>query len=166
MPCYVAALFGIKALKYKVMSKGFYAVGVYRPKTEVNIGTLWRTANILGASLIFTVGVRYRKQSSDVLHTPKDIPLMHFEDVEDLVRHLPYGCRLIGVELEERARMSHEHEHPEQGCYLLGAEDNGLPKKVIERCHSLIKLPGERSLNVAVAGSLVMYDRWRYFAAT
>ena len=117
-------------------------------------------------SLIFTVGVRYRKQPSDVLHTPKDIPLMHFEDIEDLVRHLPYGCRLIGVELEERARMSHEYGHPDQGCYLLGAEDNGLPKKVIERCHSLIKLPGERSLNVAVAGSLVMYDRWRYFAAT
>src|SRR5690606_34424192 len=69
----------------KIMSKGFYAIGVYRPKTEVDIGTLWRTANILGASLIFTVGVRYKRQSSDVLNTPKHIPLIHFEDVEDLV---------------------------------------------------------------------------------
>jgi len=144
------------------MSKGFYAIGVYRPKTEVDIGTLWRTANILGASLIFTVGVRYKRQSSDVLNTPKHIPLIHFEDVEDLVKHLPYGCRLIGVELDDQAEMSHEYEHPVQGCYLLGAEDNGLPKKVIERCHALIKLPGEISLNVAVAGSLVMYDRWRH----
>ena len=145
------------------MSRGFYAIGVYKPKKEVNIGTLWRTANILGASLIFTVGVRYRKQSSDVLNTPRHVPLMHFDDIEDLVRHLPWGCRLIGVELDDRARMSHQYTHPDQGCYLLGAEDNGLPKQVIERCHSLIKLPGDKSLNVAVAGSLVMYDRWRQF---
>ncbi|MFV1872286.1 MAG: TrmH family RNA methyltransferase [Oleiphilus sp.] len=42
---------------------------------------------------------------------------------------------------------------------LLGAESSGLPNKVFERCHSLIKLPGEFSLNVASAGSIVIYDR-------
>lgn len=46
-----------------------------------------------------------------------------------------------------------------QACYLLGAEDNGLTKEAISKCQELVYLPGERSLNVAVAGSIVLYDR-------
>ncbi|HRH68887.1 MAG TPA: RNA methyltransferase [Flavobacteriales bacterium] len=140
---------------------GFFAIGVHNPKTEANVGTLWRTANIFGAAFIFTVGRRYRKQASDTLKTPRHIPLFHFANVRDLVDHLPQACRLIGVELDATARMSHQYAHPQTGCYLLGAEDNGLPLTVVERCHSLIRLPGERSLNVAVAGSMVIYDRWQ-----
>jgi tRNA G18 (ribose-2'-O)-methylase SpoU len=41
----------------------------------------------------------------------------------------------------------------------LGAEDNGLTKKAIEKCHYLVKFKSEKSLNVSVAGSIVLYDR-------
>ena len=44
-------------------------------------------------------------------------------------------------------------------AYLLGAEDNGLTKAAIEKCHALVKFKSEMSLNVAVAGSIVLYDR-------
>ncbi len=141
--------------------RGFFSIGVYGPKTEMNIGTLWRTANIFGASFIYTVGRRYKKQATDTLHTPKHIPLFHFASVEDLYEHLPHGCRLVGVELTPEAQASHRYAHPQQCCYLLGAEDNGLPQRVVDKCHDLIRLPGERSLNVAVAGSMVVYDRWQ-----
>jgi tRNA G18 (ribose-2'-O)-methylase SpoU len=50
--------------------------------------------------------------------------------------------------------------HPKRCIYLLGAEDNGLPREVMDRCHKLIQLPGRSCFNVAVAGSLVMYDRY------
>ncbi|RZJ99745.1 MAG: TrmH family RNA methyltransferase, partial [Flavobacterium sp.] len=40
-----------------------------------------------------------------------------------------------------------------------GAEDHGLSSKVIARCHHLVKFKSQKSLNVAVAGSIVMYDR-------
>ena len=45
--------------------------------------------------------------------------------------------------------------------YLLGAEDVGLPTAVLRACHETISLSAENyaSYNVAVAGSLVMYDR-------
>lgn len=52
-----------------------------------------------------------------------------------------------------------EFKHPKQGCYILGAEDSGLPLDVIEECTKIVKLPGERSLNLAVAGSIVLFDR-------
>ena len=54
-----------------------------------------------------------------------------------------------------------DFEHPPNAVYLLGAEDVGLPTAVLRACHETISLSAENyaSYNVAVAGSLVMYDR-------
>ena len=43
----------------------------------------------------------------------------------------------------------------------LGSEDNGVPNSVVRSCHHVVSLDCERyaSYNVAVAASLVMYDR-------
>jgi tRNA G18 (ribose-2'-O)-methylase SpoU len=139
--------------------RGFFGIGVYHPKTEVNIGTLWRTANILGAAFVYTIGPRYRRQSSDTLQTPRHVPLYNYETMEDLRDHLPDACPLVGVELTEAAMDLRDFKHPERACYLLGAEDHGLPPQVMATCHYLVKLRGDHSMNVAVAGSIVLYHR-------
>lgn len=139
--------------------RGFFAVGVYQPKNQVNIGTLWRTASIMGAAFIFTIGRRYKEQNSDTRKTPRHTPLFHFQDVEDLRGHLPSSCLLVGVEMGERAQNIRDFAHPERACYMLGAEDNGIPEEVQGRCHRLLKLDGEASMNVSVAGSIVIYHR-------
>ncbi len=141
------------------MAKGFFAIGVYHTKTKINIGTLWRTANLLGASFIYTVGRRYKKQGSDTMNTPDTMPLFHFNTIEDLHKHLPHSCPLIGIELDKDAKPLKGYKHQKRACYLLGAEDHGLPLKVLDVCHEIIKLEGEYSMNVAVAGSLVLYHR-------
>lgn len=143
------------------MSRGFYAIGVWHPKNSLNIGTLWRTANLFDASFVFTVGRRYRDQSSDTLKTPRHVPLFHFGDLADLKEHLPWSAPLVGVELVDGATPIQQVRHPERAVYLLGAEDHGLPDKELEQCHSVIVLPGKRSLNVSTAGALVMFHRWQ-----
>lgn len=137
----------------------FYGIGIMQATQVVNIGTLWRSAYIMGASFIFTVDRKYKKQSSDVVTTPSRIPLFHYHDLDDLKAHLPNGAPLIGVELSEEATFVHHYEHPKRAVYLLGSETNGLSRKTLAECHQLIKLPGDFSLNVAVAGSIVMHDR-------
>lgn len=139
--------------------EGYYAIGVYRGKNEHNIGTLWRSAYILGAAYVFTVGKRYKKQSSDVLKTWARIPLFHYYDFDALMENIPYDCRLIGVEMTDDAKYLSEFEHPKRAIYLLGAEDEGLPQEILDRCHFKVKLPGNNSLNVAIAGSIVSHDR-------
>lgn len=139
--------------------RGFFAIGIDHGKTVANLGTLWRSANLFGAAFIFTVGHRYRTQASDTLKTPRHVPLFHFETVADLVEHLPHSCPLVGVELDPKARPIGNFAHPERACYLLGAEDYGLTKAAIAACHQLVQLPGRYSMNVAVAGSIVMFDR-------
>lgn len=138
---------------------GYFAIGVFNAKTDHNIGTLWRSAYILGAAYIFTVGKRYKKQTSDVLKTWARIPYFHYDSIEDLLNNIPYDCRLIGVELNDTAEWLHEFAHPLRGIYLLGSEDQGLPESVQEKCHFTVKLPGNSSLNVAVTGSIVLHDR-------
>ena len=76
---------------------GYCAIGVYNAKTEHNLGTLWRSAYILGAAYIFTVGKRYKKQTSDVLKTWARIPYFHYDTMEDLLENITYDCHLMCV---------------------------------------------------------------------
>jgi len=138
---------------------GYFGIGIYNAKIGTNIGTLWRSANIFGASLIFTIGRRYKTQSSDTMKTPNHIPLFEYENFETFYDNLAWACPLVGVEITERAHAIQRFIHPKKCVYLLGAEDNGIPESIINRCHSVIALPGDYYLNVAVAGSIVMYDR-------
>lgn len=138
---------------------GYSAIGIYKHKTEHNIGTLWRSAYVLGASYIFTIGKKYKKQTSDVMRTWSRIPLFHYDELEGLLNNIPYDCRLVGVEIDERAVPLADFVHPKRAIYLLGSEDSGLPEEVRSKCHFLVRLPGNSSLNVAVTGSIVLNDR-------
>jgi tRNA G18 (ribose-2'-O)-methylase SpoU len=138
---------------------GYCAIGILYHKRGYNIGTLWRSAYILGASYIFTIGTKYKKQTSDVLKTWSRIPLFHYDDFDEFRKNIPYDCRLIGIELSDKAIPLKTFKHPKRAIYLLGAEDSGLPQKVLEQCHEVIQLPGSYSLNVAVTGSIVLTDR-------
>lgn len=143
------------------MTRGYFAVGICGGKTPENLGTLWRSASLYGAAFVFTVGKRYTAQASDTPNTPRHTPLFHFDDVEDLVAHLPFGCPLVGVEMADRARPLGRYGHPKRAAYLLGAEDTGLSAAQMLRCHDLVQIETVQpySLNVAVAGSLVLHDR-------
>lgn len=141
------------------MSRGYCGIGIFGPKNSMNMGTLWRSALLLDASYIFTIGQRYKKQPSDVYASARHMPLFTYQSFDEFYGRLPYNCRLVGIELDDRATEIRQYKHPERAVYLLGAEDHGLPPSVISRCHDIIRLPGERSMNVATAGSIVLFDR-------
>lgn len=139
---------------------GYFGIGVYHNKAEVNIGTLMRSAYQLGAAFVFTVGRRYRgEQSSDTHKTWRHIPLYHYADMQELLASAPYSCPIVGIEMGGQDLAA--FEHPQRCIYLLGAEDHGLPGSVLEDCYAVVSLQAVRqpSYNVAVAGSIVMYDR-------
>lgn len=142
--------------------RGFFAMGIYRPKHEVNVGSLWRTAHLYGAAFVFTVGRRYSAQSSDTVKTPHSTPLFHFSTVDDLVEHLPWSTPLVAAELDPRAVSLPRFTHPMRAAYILGAEDAGIPQDELDKCHMLVQIPSvmPQSMNVANAGSIIAYDRY------
>jgi tRNA G18 (ribose-2'-O)-methylase SpoU len=137
--------------------RGFCAIGVWHAKTSVNIGTLVRSARILGADFVFTIGRRYKHQSSECKHG-RHIPILHFDTTDAWRQAMPANARLVAVELADGATNLVDFDHPQRAIYLLGAEDHGLTADMMRGCQ-VVRLDGDFSLNVAVAGSIVLYDR-------
>jgi len=141
------------------LEQGFFGIGIQNGKTPENLGVLWRSAQNMGASFIFTIGNRYAKQACDTHKAVGAMPYFHYETFDDFFNNLPKGAMLVGVELDEKAVQIETFEHPRRCVYLLGAEDHGLSKIAKEKSHFLVKFKSILSLNVSVAGSIVMYDR-------
>jgi len=141
------------------LEQGFFGIGIQNGKTPENLGVLWRSAQNMGASFIFTIGNRYSKQACDTHKAVGAMPYFHYDTFEDFYEHLPKGAMLVGVELNEKAFSLEEFKHPRRCVYLLGAEDHGLSNEAMEKAHYLVKFNSILSLNVSVAGSIVMYDR-------
>jgi tRNA(Leu) C34 or U34 (ribose-2'-O)-methylase TrmL len=139
--------------------RGYFGIGIYMPKTSENIGTLWRSAMNFGASFMFSIGTRAMiRQPSDTILSFRHIPFYVYPDWDSFQQ--PTDCFLIGVEQCEKSVPIKTFEHPQRACYILGSEDGGLPAKVIEYCTGgIIQIATPMCLNVAVAGSIVMFDR-------
>lgn len=147
----------------------FFAIGIMHAKTSDNIGTLFRSALNFGAAYIYTVNRRYSRQSSDTQNTAATLPLFHYESVSELKQHLPHDCRLVGIDCNVPNRVVENldvYQHPKRCVYLLGAEDHGLTREELDACHQIVSIPTcpvtntGGSLNVASAGTIIMYDRF------
>ena len=141
--------------------RGYFGIGIYNGKTIFNIGTLWRSAYIFGASFIFTIDKRYQKQASDTTKTWRHVPLFNYIGFADFYDHVPYNCQIINIEKTGHAISLKEFQHPQRAIYLLGSEDRGLPQELLCK-YKTVYIPSEKpfSLNVATAGTLVLYDRF------
>jgi tRNA G18 (ribose-2'-O)-methylase SpoU len=137
--------------------RGFFGIGIWHGKCGDNVGTLWRSAFQLGASFIYTIGRRYPRQSADTVKAYRHVPLYEYDAFDPEM--IPLGCVLVGVEMGGDPLP--EFTHPMSAIYMLGAEDSGLSKEMAGRCHRVVSIPALRtaSYNVAMAGTLVMYDR-------
>ena len=141
---------------------GFFAIGVYNAKTVENVGTLWRSAFMLGASYLFTIGTRCAwEKACDTYKSWRHVPAFRFDGWDAFCASAPVGATWVAVEMG--GVPLHEFKHPERAVYVLGAEDAGLPASIVRACHHCVSLEGVRasSYNVSVAGTLIMYDRLR-----
>jgi tRNA(Leu) C34 or U34 (ribose-2'-O)-methylase TrmL len=139
--------------------KGFCGIGVFKPKSKENIGTLIRSAKMFNADFVFMIGERYTSQCSAVKLDEK-IPVFYFKDFASFCEAMPPVEKFTCIELTNNSKPLSSYKHNRKGIYILGSEDNGLPKEILEsdRCE-FIEIEGNSSLNVAVAGSIVLYDR-------
>jgi len=145
------------------MGRGYCGIGIYHPKHEANIGTLWRSAMIYQADFLFTIGRRYRHQASDTIKAVRHLPLWHFASFDEFYTHMPHAARLVCVEITEGSHSLTNYVHPERAIYMLGAEDNGIPRGVLDREEiAVVTIPTPTSLclNVATAGTIVLHDRY------
>jgi|SRR5678815_3844536 tRNA (guanosine-2'-O-)-methyltransferase len=139
--------------------RGRFGIGIFHSKFPQNIGTLFRSAESFGAAYVFTIGERYSRQRTETTAPDREAELLFFDSLREL-RKAFKKATLVAVELAPSAVDLALYEHPDDACYLLGSEDSGLPRDVIAACDDVVQIPHvRRSLNVAAAGSIVLYDR-------
>lgn len=141
-------------------TRGYFGIGVEGVSKSANVGALLRTAHAFGASFCFTVGAGFDARAgraADTADTPAHVPLWRFPMPGALA--LPQGCVLVGVELLDEATELPSFRHPLSAAYVLGPERSGLSPEVLAQCRHVVRIPTKFSLNLAVAGALVLYDR-------
>ncbi len=140
--------------------RGYFGIGADRISKAQNVGALMRTAHAFGASFVFTVGETYKRRDlkqADTSGTTGNLPYYRFESPDEML--LPQGCSLIGVEITDDAIELPSFHHPKNAAYIMGPERGALDPDLVARCDHVVKIPTRFSINVSLAGGLVMYDR-------
>lgn len=141
-------------------TRGYFGIGAEGVSKSANVGALLRTAHAFGAAFCFTIGTGWDARAArhaDTADTPLHVPMWRFPDLDSL--SLPQGCVLVGVERVDAATDLPSFRHPLNAAYVLGPERAGLSPAMLERCRHVVRIPTRFSLNLAVAGALVLYDR-------
>lgn len=142
-------------------ARGYFAIGAERISKALNLGNLMRSAHGFGASFTFTIGASYAalEARADTSKSRQHLPHYNWRSVAELA--LPEGCRLVGVELLDRAIELPSFRHPLRAAYVLGPERGSLSPELVARCDYLVRIPCHFCINLAMAGAIVMYDRAR-----
>lgn len=134
-----------------------------------NVGTLLRTAEAIGVHGVALPRRRAATITPAVVNASSgatehlNIALIGnlAQTIQGLQRE---GVHVVGVEDDERASVFDQAELTTPLALVMGAEGPGLARLTRERCDSIIRLPMRghiASLNVAVAGSIILYHVWR-----
>lgn len=139
--------------------RGYFGVGADGISKAMNLGNLMRIAHAFGASFFFTLGgrVRLADAQSDTSDASGHVPLYQYKSPDEL--RLPQGCVLVGVEITDDAINLPSFKHPARAAYVFGAERMSLSDATLARCAFVVRIPTQFSINVGMAGAIVMYDR-------
>jgi tRNA (guanosine-2'-O-)-methyltransferase len=127
-----------------------------------NLGTLLRTCDAVGACLAVP-RLRWVPEALSRGNTLRQPTCVHWvRDPHDwLTVERAAGSHLIGVELAENAtRLADLPAARQRTVAVLGHESTGIPPEALDVLHEAVEIPMVgvgQSLNVAVAGSLVLY---------
>ena len=132
-----------------------------------NLGTLIRTSEAVGGAGFIFVGKDINPFEPDVVRASMGA-IFHQTFVRtDLnalrrwMRH--HSCHGIGASPDGTIHL-HQFNYPPSTLLFLGEERQGLTPQQRDLCQHLIKIPmvgNTDSLNLAVAGSLLMYEVYR-----
>jgi tRNA (guanosine-2'-O-)-methyltransferase len=133
------------------------------PKYGVNLGTLLRTCDAVGACMAVPKlpWVPEALDKGNTLRRPACVHWTGRDPVGWLSRHREQGWRIVGVELADEAiRLADLTPARQRTIVVLGHEHNGIPNDAMGLIDVAVEIPmigTGASLNVAVAGSLVLY---------
>jgi tRNA G18 (ribose-2'-O)-methylase SpoU len=139
-----------------------FAIAAWEISKEHNVGTLVRTAHAAAATEVILTGEReWNVPAARTADLYTEIVQLD-ADVAAFRAHLrKRDWSLVVVELAEGSVNVFDADYPDRPCFLLGAELGGVPQQLVQEAELVVQIPQwglVPCLNLAVAGSLVVYD--------
>jgi tRNA G18 (ribose-2'-O)-methylase SpoU len=139
-----------------------FSLAAWEISKEHNVGSLIRTAHAAAAQEVALLGEREwnieAARTADLYTRVVQLPA----EFGALRAFLEAGrWNLVAVELAEQSTNLFDAEYPGRPCFLLGAEIGGIPLAVLREAELVVQIPQwglVPCLNLAVAGSIVVYD--------
>jgi 23S rRNA (guanosine2251-2'-O)-methyltransferase len=133
-----------------------------------NLGSIARTAEVLGAHGMILPADGRTRINADAVRTSAGalfhLPVARTHQLEGTLDYLQSsGIQLVAL-WEDGEFMAWHADLTGPTCLLLGAEDVGIPRRILNRCDTTLRIPimGQTaSLNVGVATGAVLYEAVR-----
>jgi len=138
-------------------------------RSVYNVGAFFRTADAAGVERLYLAGYTaappHRGIAKTALGAEETVAWERVVDPVETVRGLrDQGYEIAAVETAGAAVDLYEWRPRFPVCVIFGHEVDGVRPALLERCDTLVRIPmlgTKRSLNVATAGGVVIYELLR-----
>ena len=140
-------------------------------RSAYNVGSIFRTADGMGAKKIFLSGYTCKPSQKDLSKTALGaelaIPWEHNDNPVLLANQIKkQGIQLVLLEHTKKSQSIYNLDWQFPLCVVLGNEVEGVSEELIALCdtHVEIRMRGiKQSLNVATAAGIIGYEMLRYY---
>ncbi|MDJ0534450.1 MAG: RNA methyltransferase [Xenococcaceae cyanobacterium MO_207.B15] len=146
---------------------GLCWIALEKVRSPGNLGTLIRTSEAIGGGGFILIGGNIDPYDPSVIRATmgalfnQKFIRTSYSSLHHWIRR--HSCGVVGASVEGKVDF-HHFKYPRSTLLFLGEERKGLTKNQQELCHHLIRIPmvgkGD-SLNLAVAGSLLLYEVYK-----
>ena len=135
-------------------------------RSRHNVGSVFRTADGLGAEAVYLCGITPQPPHRDInktaLGAADSVPWAHYAKAEEAIASLKSaGFVVVAIEQTARSILLHNIMISDGPCALiLGNEIKGLRSDVLNMADHIAEIPQfgiKRSLNVSVAAGIAMW---------
>lgn len=146
-----------------------FNIVLLEPRMPGNVGTIGRLAVATDCKLHLIKPYGFKAIDEEKVKRAgmdywADLHYVEYDSIEDFWKVHPFSNRHFLTTKKAPSLYSDQHYEPRDFFYL-GREDVGLPTSLIDHypdsCVSIPMVNGARSLNVANAASVLVYEAWR-----
>lgn len=146
---------------------------LYQPEIPPNTGNIIRLCANTGSSLHLVKPLGFQLSDKQLLRAGLDyhefINLITHNNWETCMRHLSSN-RIFAVSTKGKQRFDRIN-YLKDDTFVFGSESRGLPVEILgsfpdDRKIFIPMLPNRRSLNLANAAAIVVYEAWRQLGYT
>ncbi len=135
-------------------------------RSPFNVGSIFRTADCFGVSMLLLTGITPTPESSKVTKSSMDTidstEWKRFEKTEDAIKYAKEsGYVVVALETSDNAEMINNINTNRKMCFVFGNEEYGLSLETISQCDSVAIIPllgKKNSLNVANSFAVATYQ--------